>query len=587
MKPRLTPSSAASTAMLTFFLISAGLAHAGVYDDAAAWWHFDYDPDTDGLADLDEIRDQRDWGTAASKGTSGKHATTVRGFLGAPQWTNAPVVCPAGGEPFGTRSIYFQTAIDPVSLTNCYPDTFLVSNLQLPGSATLLTRFRWDGYPTQIEKTSWLFNNALEWNKYWGWLFGVSSNTYPRLTLYTQRGTVQMDVPMTNGVWYDAAMVLTDGGLTNPTDSVEFYLWRENGTLAYRKYTTTVVTNAIGTQPAIIGCEASPTAYAAGNARKAFIGAVNHMAVWKRALSFAEINEAFGHPQPFFSIGLNNASDTDLRIESEAGAEYAPGDPWHTMRRAVTASNPEAKLKIPLTDVQTNLDCVFHLKTRNTGAAGQTVDLSLIVNTTTNLAKTAGQDQDLFWFIPRKTLVAGTNTFTLRYASGTSSWITFDWMEVGGAWQVGYDNGSPSEFVVESQAADDFFVTDPNWQHMERAIAQGTETNTVLHFALSPELLAKYHFTYTTRIVSQGRNTGTLPEPPYPFSIGVNGRILYHSDSGLPDGTPVKIPFARGDLRDGANEINLMFNSTNGWAQFDFHRLEIRPWPSGSMLRIQ
>ncbi len=59
-------------------------AVAGVYDDCAAWWHFDYDPNGNGLADTDEIRDQRDWGTAATKGATGHHASFSHGPLGTP-----------------------------------------------------------------------------------------------------------------------------------------------------------------------------------------------------------------------------------------------------------------------------------------------------------------------------------------------------------------------------------------------------------------------------------------------------------------------------------------------------------------------
>ena len=73
--------------------VSPCFSHAGVYDDAAAWWHFDYDPNHDPLAvnvaAADEIRDQRDWGTAAVKGAGGRHASGVRGVLGGPLWTNA------------------------------------------------------------------------------------------------------------------------------------------------------------------------------------------------------------------------------------------------------------------------------------------------------------------------------------------------------------------------------------------------------------------------------------------------------------------------------------------------------------------
>jgi hypothetical protein len=273
MQRRFTLTGTVAAVVLTvLFFLPPGAARAGVYDDAAAWWHFDYDPDADGFAGLDEIRDQCDWGTAAAKGAGGKHATAVRGVSGGPRWTDAPAVCPAGGQGYGRKSMLFQTAVDPAT-SNCWPDTFLVSDLRLPGSATLMTRFRWEGYPTELEKLSWLFNSGVEWNKYWGWLFGVVSNDYPRLAFYTQkREFIRMDVRMTNSVWYDAAIVLTDGGPDAPdADTVEFYLWPENGTLSYRKYTTDAVTNEIGTMGCIVGCETSPTGYAAGNARKSFI----------------------------------------------------------------------------------------------------------------------------------------------------------------------------------------------------------------------------------------------------------------------------------------------------------------------------
>jgi len=590
MQSRSAQLPSAACACLTLLLgFVSGAARAGVYDDAAAWWHFDYDPNQNGLAETDEIRDQRDWGTTATKGASGKHATAVRGQAGAPHWTNSTAFRPAGGQEYGGKSISFQTAVDPAT-SNCWPDTFLVSNLGLAGSATLLTRFRWDGYPTELEKVSWLYNNALEWNAYRGWLFGVRSNAFPRLSLYTQRSEVMMDVSLTNGVWYDVAVVLTDGSaVTN--DTIEFYLWRQNGALSYRKVATTVVTNSIGTGGTIIGCEASPTGYATSNARKSFVGEVNHLAVWNRALSYNEVMEAFGNPQPLFQVGIKNNKAEDLRAEYETDSEYWPGEPWHTMRRAVTATDPEATLKIPLNALQTNLNYVFHLKTLNTSQPYQKAKLQLAVNATTNVALSAGQSQDLFWPVPKEQLVGGTNTFTLRHVGGTSPFVTFDWLELGGSWQVGLDNLSAgSDFEIEGSVGDDFYITDPNWKHLERAVVQGSDSNTVLHFVLSSEMVTNATFSYTTRIVQQGRNPDTLPVPPYPFSIGVNGRILYQSATGVPDNTLVSIPFQPGDLRPGENSINLMFNSTNGWLQFDFHRLNVAtwelPWPGGTLFML-
>jgi len=590
LKPRLTQSSAATTAVLTFFLISAGQAHAGVYDDAAAWWHFDYAPNYDpartNVAQLNDIRDQMDWGTAAVKGASGKHATAVHGPLGGPEWTNCAVACPAGGQKYGDYSMWFHPVTN--GLEQVYPDSIQVSNLNLPGSSTIVTRFFWNGFSFSSGYPGWIYNNALEWTPKLGWMFGVVSG--PRLGILIGQTSYALDTyTVATGKWYDAAAVLTDNGPTN-TDTVEFFIWPQDGTLSYKKFISSAVTNAAGSIGTIIGGEPAATSYGYatnGNNAKTFCGLVNHLAVWKRALSYEEVLEAFCHPQPLIQVGVNNGKDTEMRIESETDAEYHPGDPWHTLRRAVTAANPDVALKIPLNDLQTNLNYVLHLNTLNTSQTNLKAKLQLTVNNTTYPAQTAGRDQDLFWPIPKAQLVAGTNTFRLSYAGGTSPYVTFDWLELGGAWQIGTNNNSAGDFVAESNAGDHFYITDPNWQHLERAVVQGSDSNTVLHFALSPEMVSNVLFSYTTRIVQQGRNTGTLPAPPYPFSIGVNGRILYQSANGVPDNTLVAIPFAPGDLRAGANDINLMFNSTNGWLQFDFHRLETGtwnlPWPAGTL----
>lgn len=136
--------------LIAWGTLAAAFARGGVYDDCAAWWHFDYDPNADYKADVDEIRDQRDWGTAANKGVTGKHATSVHGPSGGPQWIDTPeLVTPAGGQNYGRKSILFQPAVD--SKTNCWPNTFRVSNLYLAGDVTLVTRFRWDGYVTEIQ----------------------------------------------------------------------------------------------------------------------------------------------------------------------------------------------------------------------------------------------------------------------------------------------------------------------------------------------------------------------------------------------------------------------------------------------------
>jgi hypothetical protein len=573
-------------------------ATAGVYDTVAAWWHFDYAPNyTQGASNvvaINEIRDQRSWGTAATKGAGGYHATGMVGPLGGPQWTNAPVA-PfgnyAGGGKYGNLSLRFEPLTN--DLGQIYPPAIQVSNLRLPGSSTIITRFMWDGFTYNASNPGWLFNNNLDWNNRLGWMFGVRGDNGIRLGMYVGQTAFTLDTyTVITGKWYDAAAVLTDNGPTN-TDTVELYLWpnEPDGKLWYKKAFTSAVTNAIGTSGASIGAEPYQTGYSSPtntNSGKSFKGMINHLAVWNRALSYTEVTEAFGYPHNRFQIGLNNNSLYDLGQESETDAEYFQNDPWYTMRRAVTAVTNEATLKITFTNDQSKLNYAFHVKTLTDG---QTANLALIVNSFTNPPQEAANGKDLFWFITTNMLFKGTNTFTLLYKSGPSTHIGFDWLELAGSWQVGFENNNNPELSQEgvNNLPAHFYVTEPTWTNVYRAVTFAT-TNAFVHFTLSPELNQKYLYTYSTRIIGQGGG-GSGPFT-YPFSININNRYI-KSYPAVANGTYINLPLAREYLVSGENVIQLMYNgpliygSGGGWVQFDFHRLNMSLWPGGTLLRMR
>ncbi|MFO7937679.1 MAG: LamG-like jellyroll fold domain-containing protein [Kiritimatiellia bacterium] len=550
--------------------------HAGVYDDCEAWWHFDYDADDDGHADLDEIRDQRYWTES-----SGRHATAISGPLGGPGWTNMPVVCPAGGQNYGNKSMYFNPAVDPAT-SNCYPVTFKATT-PLAGSATIVTRFYWEGIATEVSNChmGWLYNNKLEWPDR-GWMFGVFNESYPCLRIYAIEDQISMDASIKTNTWYDVAVVLTDGGINTPTDTVEFYLWEEGGSLVYESHNTTVITNSISAGDVVIGAEYATSGYSSSNGRKAFKGAVNHLAVWDRALSFDEVNEAFGHPRPLFQIGLKNNNSNDMRAETSTDAEYRLGDPWHTMRRAVTLYRRDATIKLELDAIEAALDYGFHLRTYSSQSS-QSVQIELIVNDFTYPEQAVGPFQDYHWYIPGSELIEGTNTFTLHYANGPASYISFDWMEISGSWQVGYEDFSSAEFANEGDAPDDFYVTDPNWMHLERAVTSYTVAGDPLiniHFTLSSEMIDQYTYDYTTRLLSQGIREGGTGN--HAFTIGCNDTVVQSYPEGLPDNTLFSVSMPRELLVEGDNVINIIYDSENGeaYSQFDFHRLELQQQPA-------
>lgn len=538
-------------------LLTVQSAAGGVYDDVAVWWHFDYDANSDGKAQVGEIKDQRVWdGTA-------RHASSVCGPVGSPQWTTdeAP---PSGGVRYGGKSMLFNPT---TNATACWPAAFQVDGFSVPGSATLVTRLRWDGRAFSSVSLSQLYFNGFGSNN--GWIFYFDSGS-PRV--YSTHGTAtSLGAALTIGKWYDIALVIQENGTS---DTVTCYLWPDNG-LPTKTTQTGNMIPATATTTTHVGCEYMYTALnTAENAKRGFKGAVNHLAVWNRALSEGEVYEALRATHPAtFRIGLNNAILNDLRSEYETTEEYTVNAPWHTMRRALTTSRRTVTIKTPMTALQAQMDQVVHVDTTTGGG------LTLIVNSTTNEVKTAGSDKQISWFIPSEQFVAGTNSVTLRYDG--ASWIGIDCVEIGGTWQVGVADNNYAEFEQESLAPDDFYITNPNLKALERAVVIGGEKDINLLFPLSAELAGNYAFTYSTRLINQGGGDAT-----HMLQVLVNDTVV-QSLPGQPNGTFVTVRIDPEYLQAGQNKLTLRYNdAATGWICFDYHRLEVRERLGGTLIRV-
>ena len=342
--------------------LAAQNAWAGIYDTATAWWHFDF-ADSGVITNPNDIRDARDWYTPG-----GYKATSI---YRTPEWTTQSASGPAGGQNYGGRSILFTPAVDGSG--NVTPDYVDVSNLSIAVSATLVTRFRFDGYASDMT-SSWMYKNSFGYGDpntpgYGGWLYGISGTNRNLYLLFGNVGFFS-SLTINTGTWYDAAVVLTDNG-TN--DSVEFYLWAPGGALQYQKFTTSSITTNTGPAGTRIGAED-----AGGNAKKAFNGAINHLAVWNRALSTAEVMEAFGYPGPLWQIGLDNNNNLDFNQESSQGNNYTIGEPWGKLSRAITSyGNSQVNIHFTANALQAALPYVFHLDMD--GQSGN-IGFSVLVN---------------------------------------------------------------------------------------------------------------------------------------------------------------------------------------------------------------
>jgi hypothetical protein len=535
-----------------------GPIQAGVYDSVTAWWQLDYRP-SGVITNADDIRDARDW-----YGVGGYKATNI---IGTPEWTTAvPAQGPGGGQSYGGRGLKLDPYVDPGN-NNVTADGFKVSNLGLQNDISLVTRFQWDGYASTTN-TAWLYLNGFYYASTNGGLaFGLDGGS-PNTVLRLLHGNVVIPLPawtFTTGKWYDLALVLDENGTS---DRVSVYRWGQGENILQSTATVSSYTGqatvANGTQ---IGYES--TGPDTGNAPKSFKGTIENLAVWNRALSDAEVHEAIGFPDPAWSLGINNGTPNDFNMESTAGNNYTIGQPWGSLSRALTSygnSQVNINFNAVATPQRPALPYVYHLDMA--GAGGGTMDFSVLVNNTKVATFTGVSNKQYKVLVPASLIQNGANTLSLKYETG-AGYITWDQMDLGGSWQVGYDDNSQAEFEAESAAPLAFYVTDPNWKHLRRAMTAGTNLID-MHFDLTPEL-AKYAYLYTTEVIDQYSPSGN---PGNPFDVYMNGQLVGQV-AGVPNGTKLGYFFTPDMLLAGDNVLRLAYRGTSGWSQFDYHRLEV------------
>ncbi len=408
---------------LTVWLNGIGTS-AAVYDDTKAWWHFDYDANSNSQVELAEITDQLRFSNGG-----GYKATGITGSFA---WTTSvPLVGPGGGQSYGGTGLAFT----PAAASN--PDSFSVSGLALSAGATVATRMQWNGYNTG-QSYGWLYKNAYDGSQ--GWLAGFEGATSPqfKLLLGTSTGGKYYACPWTwtIGAWYDFAFAINDDG---DSDSITFYRWADGGQFESQ---TVSVGNSISSSTiggnTLIGSENTG---ASGNGLKAFSGTLDNLAVWDRTLSASEIHEVFGASHSVWSVGVEDNSPYDMQHESSVSdANYTPGQPWNEMPRAVSASLPSAFVNFDLTAEQAALSQVFHLDLDGFGS-GATAEVKLNGVSLGSVSQAEGTQYS--WLIAANKFQVGSNTLEISRTGG--SYVAWDWMELGGSWQLGIDDGDHAD----------------------------------------------------------------------------------------------------------------------------------------------
>lgn len=255
---------------------ATGAQAASVLDSAEALWKFD--AADSGAVSAAQITDSNNSHDATSTTQTGSASLN---------WTTSPAVGPGSLDAVDVftdhgRALEFNAAAETSGGSSA---GYTVSGFKTTGSATIATRFRWDG--NVASSLSWLYSNGNAVN---GWLLGINGNQISHYQHTTTYHTIPGSLPnLTLGTWYDLAVVIRDDvESAQATDTFTFYLFPAGDHL----YTQTVdrgtlFVDTTTTGNTLVGGESLGTG--TGNQTKGFSGAVDYIAIWDTALTDAQV----------------------------------------------------------------------------------------------------------------------------------------------------------------------------------------------------------------------------------------------------------------------------------------------------------
>ncbi len=557
-----------------------------VFSDVHRWWKFDRDLDANGKVSADELRDVRKWGTSAAPAQGNPTVDFVTD--GGPLfWRNMPVYFPARG---------VTAAADCLTLEHEYrtteegrhqilPARVRFADSAIAGDSTYMARICITKAYDFVEGYKWayLFQSAFSYGSkadrtdVGGYQLGIitaSNNTdtnfYPIIYGGKSSATAST-LPMTTNTWYDVAYTISpqpDGkdhmtvAVADPKNGIRTWSSTMNSSQSHRIGKVLMLGGENDYRDWTYYTDATGKVTNA-NALKNFTGAIQQIALWRRALTTNEIATAFGYPSAMFGAGTADGSSGEFATAAEGRYDWTVGETWHDMAGTLDATHRTLSVRFTPPANWHGMDQGFHLVAGE--VAGADAKVSLSVNGTSFGAQAVSTGGDAWWIVKGGAVRAGENVATLTI-SGTSPSLAIDKFEMLGSW--GLVSGDGGEFSHEGYAqSKDYYVGDLDMAHVTRAVVS-TVSNNRLHFWLPAWLAENYPFEFTFRTHS---NTNACAA----FEFIANGDVIHSEPNGLVNGERT-ITFAPGALKAGWNEIGPHFLPGGGaFAQFTHYTLRL------------
>ena len=608
-KPVASVSSLGGSARVVFaatfacFMSAASLSAQGstnVFNDAVFWFRGGKDIGGDGYMQKGDFFDD----LHANDSTHENHKMPMTGFTGTYSafatnavFRNEQVVFPALGKQIA-KEIRVLHISNAAKSKNYYPfvvnprSVFARNNIS--NEYTIISRIRLDD--DGINRNECLmrlgYNSSSRQGMWLGFLKSYSS--YPgcmRVAAYRtpdsngSNGAVQFNLPVPTNTWVDLAVVVGNGrlrvGVATP-ESLSNH--GNNPTIAFDQ-TPTWTDNCplLGDGYYRLFClegQQNPT-----NSAKAdttcFIGSVQQLAIWGKALTDQEVMEAFGMPRPaIFRTGLDNGSSSEFGGERPDGLvatqEIDGFGSWQGVWVKMLAGDVWTNKFHALRD-EAGLAQIFSIKSLRDSDA---VQIEPILNGTSLGERRVVANARVFWPVATNLVVEGANTLEIKRTDGGTGDFLMDAMELGGALGVGRESESATNdqrIPPDRSRSGVPSAADPNTQHWPQGLRPKSGV-TNLHFRvwMDPDVVNKVTSRFWTRTKCEEEDGMTIKDDDQ-FLFYVNGvnKGARGSDTSW-DSDPIELIFQPGELNGGWNDVEFISTSstTNCRWLVDYFRFE-------------
>lgn len=392
-------------------------------------------------------------------------------------------------------------------------------------------------------------------------------------------GAVVFDLHVPTNTWVDLAVVVGNGkmrvGVATPMslsshgDNTtiafsETKMWTENCTL-------------LGEGKYRLFCRDGQTTYktvSEGADQTCFIGSVQQIAIWGRALSDQEVMDAFGMPRPaIFRTGFDNDVSNEFGGERIGTEQTIDGlGSWQDVANAMKAGDTWTVKFIPLRD-EVGLPQIFSIKS----LSGSAALIEPVLNGKSLGEGRIAANSHAFWPVAANRVVNGENELVIKRKDGGFRDFLIDAMELGGSLGVGTITASSTDdgrVDPERISTGVPSAADPNPQHWPTKLESSTDVTKHLRFRVwvDPDVADKASFTFKTA-VSNDTSSGVA------FAVYINNQRKTNVNAA---NEWKQYPFNPGELKGGWNDFDFRASSSTCCSEFGYYRFEtVLPSPFG------